>query len=110
MFVHRASSQNIVNNSTYIDDPYANQNPDAILLVERTLESGGRNADNTPPTGVWYDANRGGRWAIFDQDLSPMPEDATFEVEAWKEPSESVFVHRATSDNTVDNETYIDHP
>ncbi len=105
--VHRASSQNIVDNSTYLDQPSANTNADAILLVERTSESGG----NTPPIGVWYDANRGGKWAIFNQDRSPMSEDATFEVNIWKEPAAgAVFVHRNTPENTVDNETYIDHP
>ncbi len=68
--VHRASSQNIVDNSTYLDQASANANPDAILVVERISESGG-NVENTPSIGVWYDAYRGGEWAIFNQDRSP---------------------------------------
>jgi len=109
-FVHRASSQNIVDNSTYLDLASANANPDAILVVERISESGG-NVENTPSIGVWYDAYRGGEWAIFNQDRSPMSEDATFEVSIRKEPAAgAVFVHRDTPENTVDNETYIDHP
>jgi len=109
-FVHRASSQNIVANNTYLDQASANANPDAILVVERISESGG-NVENIPSIGVWYDAKRGGEWAIFNQDRSPMSEDATFEVSIRKEPAAgAVFVHRDTPENTVDNETYIDHP
>ena len=107
-FIHRASSQLVVDNSTYLDEPSATANPDAVLLVERISEPGG-NVEGTSPIGVWYDANRGGAWAIFNQDRSPMPEDASFEVSLWKEQvAGAVFVHRATPDNIVDNETYID--
>ncbi len=108
-FVHRAVPQNIVNNSTYIEDPSTVENPDAILLVERISEPGG-NAGNTRPVGVWYDAYRGGNWAVFNQDLAPMSEGTTFDVKVWGEPGGDVFFHRATSDNTVGNETYVDHP
>lgn len=108
-FVHRASSQNIVNNSTYIEEPSTIENPDAILLVEQISGPGG-NAANNRPIGVWYDANRGGRWAIFNQDIVPMFEDTTFDVNVWEAPGGDVFVHRATSDNTVGSETYVDHP
>jgi hypothetical protein len=82
-FVHRASSQNIVGNSTYLENPSTNQRPDAILSIERILEPGENTADNRP-IGVWYDANRGGRWVIFNQDLAPMSDDATFEVRVWE--------------------------
>jgi hypothetical protein len=108
-FVHQASSQNIVNNSTYIEDPSTTENPDAILLVERISGPGGDAADNRP-IGVWYDANRGGKWAVFNQDLAPMSEDTTFDVRVWEELGGNVFVHRATPDNSVSNETYVDHP
>lgn len=109
-FVHHASSENVADNSTYLNQPSATANPDTILLIERISEPSG-NVENTSPIGVWYDANRGGNWAIFNQDRSPMSEDATFEVSLWKEPvAGAVFVHRATPDNIVDNETYIDDP
>jgi hypothetical protein len=81
-FVHRATSQNIVDDSTYLDQPAATANPDGVLLVEQTSEPGG-DIENTSPIGVLYDANRGGRWAIFNQDRSPMPENTTFEVYLW---------------------------
>lgn len=108
-FVHTAASQNIVSNSTYIEDPSTLENPDAILLAERVSGPGGNAAANRP-TGVWYDANRGGRWAVFNQDLAPMAEGTTFDVRVWEEPGGDVFVHRATSEDIEGNETYVDHP
>ena len=108
-FVHTAASQNIVSNSTYIEDPSTLEKPDAILLAERVSGPGGNAAGNRP-TGVWYDANRGGRWAVFNQDLAPMAEGTTFDVSVWEEPGGDVFVHRATSEDIEGNETYVDHP
>ena len=120
VFVHRAAPQNIIDNSTYIDHPLTTGNPDAVLLVTQVRDPGSDAVDNARPIGVWYDANRGGEWAIFNQDLAPMPEGATFNVVVSEEPSEasgaaggvdgSVFVHRAAPDNTVEGSTYVDHP
>ncbi len=106
--VHRAISENIVRNSTYLDDPSVNENPGAILLVTQIWESE-NDVTNAHPIGVWYDENRGGRWAIFNQDLAPIPEGATFSVIVPKSTAE-VGVHRANPANTVDNATYLDHP
>jgi len=118
-FVHRAAFQHIVANSTYIDHPLTTGNPDAILLVTQLQDSGSDAVDNARPVGVWYGANRGGEWAIFNQDLAPMPEGATFNVVASEEPSEvsgtvgvngSVSVHRAAPSNNAEGSTYVDHP
>ena len=108
-FFHTAASQNIVSNSTYVEDPSSLENPDAILLAQRISGPGGSAAANRP-IGVWYDANRGGRWAIFNQDLAPMAEGTTFDVRVWEEPGGDVLVHRATSEDIEGNETYVDHP
>lgn len=108
-FVHRATPGTIVDNSTYLDYPPINNNPDAVLLVTRLQEPDG-DVVYANPIGVWYDANRGGSWAIFNQDLAPMFEGATFSVVALEEPGEAVFVHRATPDNTAANATYVDDP
>lgn len=107
--VHRADPGNIVENSTYIDDPAANGNPGAVLLVTQawTLEGTPTNAH---VTGVWYDENRGGRWAVFNQDLAPMPEGAVFNVVIMEKPGVNAFVHRSTPANTRDEGTYVDHP
>lgn len=119
VIVHKATSQNIVDNSTYIDHPSTTKNPKAVLLITQALTPDGEATTNAHEVGVWYDRNRGGRWAIFNQDLAPMPKGAVFNVVVWEEPTEApdtagagnaVFVHRITSDNTVDDSTYIDHP
>lgn len=107
--VHRATSANIVDNSTYIDHPLTNNNPDAVILATQ-VRGQDEGAGDVHTIGVWYDAGRGGKWAIFNQDLAAMPKGATFNVTVSEKPGEAVFVHRSTSSNTVDNSTYIDHP
>jgi hypothetical protein len=102
----RSGSRNIVTSNPYIDDSLSNENPYAILLAERTSQFVG--IANAPPIGVWFDANRD-EWAVFYQDLSPMNRGEVFNISILEAPGEFVFVHRATPDNTVGNETYIDH-
>ena len=107
--VHRSTPENIADNSTYIDHPASNGNPDAILLVTQ-----GQYPDGIPsgdhPIGVWYDENRGGRWAIFNQDLAPMPEGVVFNVLIRQGTGEDAFVHRTSPANTDGEITYVDHP
>lgn len=107
--IHRATSENITDNSTYIDDPSANGNPNAILLVTRDSQPSG-DANAIRNIGVWYDANSGYRWAVFNQDRAPMPEGTTFGVTVREEPGGTAFVHRAELVNTVGNGTYLDDP
>jgi len=79
-FVHRAAPENIVGNSTYLDVPPINGDPDAILHVTQNWNpGGGAGTYNNHPVGVWYDAYVQ-RWAIFNQDLAAMPEGAAFNV------------------------------
>jgi hypothetical protein len=111
-FVHRSAPDNIVRNSTYIDHPATNENPEAILLVTQSRKSED-GVTNAHPIGVWYDAYRGGRWAVFNQDLAPIPEDVEFNVvveEADKGGGSGAVIHRAGPANTVDNATYLEHP
>jgi hypothetical protein len=103
--LHRAGSRNIVTTSPYIDDSLSNDNPDAILLVERKSQSSA--VVDAPPLGVWYDANRG-NWAVFHQDLSPINRGEPFNINIVYEPGPFVFVHY--NNNTVGDETYINHP
>jgi hypothetical protein len=108
VFVHRATSENIVDNSTYLDHPLANGNPNAFILVTQISKPDSDVANNDHPVGVWYDANRSGRWAIFNQDLAVMSEGAAFNVAILEGPGN--VVHRVAPANTVANSTYIDHP
>ena len=106
--VHRATAGNIVNNSTYVNNRLINGDPDAFILVAQAGESGGDVGTN--PIGVWYPRYRGGKWAIFNQDLAPVSEGIAFEVVILEGAGRAAFVHRATAANTAENNTYIDHP
>lgn len=86
--VHRATSDNISANSTYLDDPLINDNPDAILYVTQNWNPRGDETGiyNDHPVGVWYDSGRE-RWAIFNQDREAMPDGAAFNVAVLEEPT-----------------------
>lgn len=79
-FVHRATPENVSDNSTYVDNPLANGHPDVVLSVTQNWNPGGGGGTyNDHPVGVWYD--RGAeKWAIFNQDRATMPEGAAFNV------------------------------
>jgi hypothetical protein len=57
--------------------------------------------------GVWYDAEVR-RWAIFNQDLAPMARGTSFDVHVLS--GGAAFVHQATAENTVGDETYLNAP
>lgn len=77
-FVHRATPQNVMRNWTVIDSRFTNGEPNAILIVTPNWNPGGAGGvyDNHA-IGVWY---TDGHWAIFNQDLVPMPAGAGFNV------------------------------
>jgi hypothetical protein len=88
VFIHRATSENISFNSTYIDNPQTNGTPDAILYVTQNWNPGESvGTYNNHPIGVWYDGDRG-RWAIFNQDREAMPNGAAFNVAVLEDPPE----------------------
>jgi hypothetical protein len=88
VFLHRAEPDNISANSTYLDNPALNRNPDAVIFVTQSWNpGGGAGTYNGHPVGVWYDANRE-RWAIFNQDREDMPRRAAFHVAISGESAE----------------------
>jgi hypothetical protein len=106
-FVHRASDANSRGDYTYIGNPSINEDPNAVLLVWPDSDAGGSGAGSYHHhIGVWYESGAR-RWAIFNQDRTPVPAGATFRVEI---PRASVaLVHRAKLLNTVGNYTYLDN-
>ena len=112
-FVQRAEPENIFDNSTYINDPRINGEPDAVLLVKSPRS--GDKGDYAHSIGVWYDASLA-QWAIFNQDIDPMQEASAFDVTIARGSSraadeyEAIFVHQATAANISDNATYVDDP
>ncbi len=99
-FVHRATDANSRGDYTYLDDPRIDGDPNAVVLASPT-GSYERNI------GVWYEPQEQ-RWAIFNQDLAPVPAGAAFEVVVPQ--ADEVFVHRAALLNTVGSATYLDDP
>jgi len=87
VFIHRATSENISANSTYLDNPLINDDPNVILYVTQNWNpGGGAGTYNNHPIGVWFDDSRQ-RWAIFNQDLEPMPDGVSFNVAVLEEPT-----------------------
>lgn len=79
-FVHQAGLINTVGNTTYLDDPLTNGNPDAVLSVTQNWNpGGGRGVYNNHPIGVLYDKDLK-KWAIYNRDDVPMPDGAAFNV------------------------------
>ena len=89
VFVHRATPENISANSTYLDNPLTNNNPNVILYVTQNFNPEGEGGTyNGHPIGVWYDSDVQ-RWAIFNQDREPMPVGAAFNVAVLEVPTEA---------------------
>ena len=79
-YIHRATPENTSENSTYLDNPRLNGNPDAVITVTQNWNpDSGNGVYNDHLIGVWYDPDAG-QWAIFNQDRAAMPEGAAFNV------------------------------
>jgi len=75
---HVASVANTAGNVTYLDEIPGIHRPATILLVTQ-LWSSAAPVYNDHPIGVWFDTYAG-YWAIFNEDLAPMPLGARFMV------------------------------
>jgi hypothetical protein len=102
VFKHTAKAANISANFTIIDNAATNNNPNAVLIITSDYGTSGPYLNKT--TGVWYS---GGKWNIFNQDLSPMTPNAKFNVMVAA-PSNTAFAHIATAPSG--HVTIIDHP
>ncbi len=80
-FTHRSGLVNTVANSTYLDDPLTNGEPDAIVAVTQNWNPGGSGGGvyNDRPIGVRYDEDVD-KWAIYNRDGGSMPDGAAFNV------------------------------
>ena len=89
VFVPHATHENTSENSTYLDAPPTEGNPNAVLVVTHNWNPGGSPGKyNDHPIGVWYDRDRG-KWAIFNQDRAAMPVGADFNVAVLKGPTQA---------------------
>ncbi|MEW6364820.1 MAG: hypothetical protein AB1714_09300 [Acidobacteriota bacterium] len=74
-FIHVADPSNSAGNWTDIDSAATNARPDAIVIVTQNWAPHG--VYNDHPIGLWYHS---GKWSIFNQDLTPIPNQAAFNV------------------------------
>ena len=88
-------------NYFFIDHPELNDNPDARFIITPFAQ------EETPTSahhGVWYYAPWG-RWGIYREDGSAMPEGSDFVVALGGERS---FLHTTNPSNTTSYVTYLD--
>lgn len=106
-FTQRAKEKNSRGDYTYIGDPSINGDADAIVLVSLTSD---QNTSDTIPyghnLGVWYEPVAR-KWAIFNQDRTPVPRGTTFKVVV--PPTPTKFIHCADLTNTAGYYTYLDN-
>ena len=76
-FVHTAAAATIGFNTTTIDNPLANGQPNRILLVTPNFQP--NSVYNAHPIGVYY-ASGVNKWVIFNEDLNAMPTNSSYNV------------------------------
>jgi len=108
-FIHTATAGNIAGDTTYIDSPLTNNNPNAMIVVTPNLSpNGGSGVNNPHLIAAWY-SSAGQKWGVFDLDGSAMPVGAAFNVLVLP-TDRPAFVHRSTAANILGGVTYLDHP
>jgi hypothetical protein len=88
-FVHHATFDNTAGNITYLNSHLTNGKPGAVLSVTPNWNpGGGRGFYDNHPIDVVYDKDLE-KWAIYNQDGTPMPDGAAFNaaVSAEGEPT-----------------------
>jgi len=96
-------------NSTIIDNPLTNDNPNAIVFVTPNFNPGNVGGTNANfPISVLYN-NILNKWVIFDQNGGAMSVNTAFNVFVLTAGT-GVFVHQAIAGNTSANSTTIDNP
>lgn len=108
-YVHVATSSNSFGDWTFLDNPWTNNHPDAVVWVTPNWNPAGKGGVfNDHNIGVWY--NRAiGRWAIFNQDGSPITHGASFNV-TYNSVSfaPNYYVHTAAFNNSIGDYTVLD--
>jgi len=80
--VQTATVANISNNSTRIDHPDLNGNPNAIVFATQLWNpGGGTGIYNNHNIGVYY---TGTKWAVYNEDLAAMPVGCGFNLLIYK--------------------------
>ncbi len=102
LYVHTATAANTSGDSTYLDDSFVNNDPNAVIIATQNWNAGGSCGCvyNNHQIGVWYNS-WSGRWGIFNEDGSAMPVGTSFNVEVLSSPTSGVFTQQATSTSYI---------
>ena len=106
-FIHVATASNSLANYTKIDNSNTNDNPDAKLFITHNYYGSGTGIYNNHPSGLWYN---GSQWTIFSEDVTPIPENSSYNILVADESKSTVFQHSADSSNTILNWTILSNP
>ncbi len=95
--VQIATVANISNNTTRIDHPDLNNNPNAIVFATQVWNPGGTGTGiyNNHNIGVYY---TGSKWAVYNEDLAAMPVGCGFNLLIYKNSGIGI------EDNILSNE------
>ncbi|MCS6843445.1 MAG: hypothetical protein NZ528_03840 [Caldilineales bacterium] len=109
-FVHRTTTSNRISNYTLLDNPLTNGRPNRLVFITQNWNPGGTGGTyNAKHVGIWY-SHLYGKMSIYNEDeTTPIPVNAAFNVYV-PTPDAGAFVHRAATGNTAGHVTTIDHP
>jgi hypothetical protein len=107
VFVHTATAANSTKYSTTIDRPYSNSQSSAILLVTPNWNPASSSGTyDAHPIGAWY---HNGKWHIFNEDQTPIPAGASFNVVVLQHIVQGATVHTAKATNIQANWTVLNN-
>jgi hypothetical protein len=109
VFTHIATALNSAGDWTDLDNSTTNNNPSAVVFVTPNWNPGGSGGTfDNHPIGVWYHS---GKWAIFNENGTSIPNGAAFNVYALPSTAYSgVFIHTATAGNSAGDWTDLNYP
>ena len=85
--VHRAGPDDTFGNTTYLEEPLLNGEPNAEVSVTQNWNpGGGEGVYNDHPVGVLYDGDADS-WFVYNEDGARMPEGAAFNVVVSGDPA-----------------------
>jgi hypothetical protein len=109
-FIHIADTDNTFLSSTFLlNHPAIDENLNAIIIITQNWNLYG--VYQTEALGIGYDTVfTPGRWAIFSEMGSSIPQYAAFNVMVADTNNYNAFVHTTTASNKLEYRTLIDHP
>lgn len=114
VYTHVATAANSAGNWTDLNNKASNNHPAAVVVVTPNKSAGVNGSVDMHAVGVWYDGIAS-KWAIFNEDGTPIPHGAAFNVYAVPTPLggssvEGAITFTVTDSNRKGNWADIDNP